>query len=111
MLLVVSLPLSAQEADTTKVFLDEFENFVESVEANDSTINWEECNAQYKAYRTEFKDFHKDLATDGQYLRYNKLKARYVKLVSKKKVGKNIRSKVSSISSAVRGTVEGALDK
>jgi len=109
--LLLSLSASAEERDTTNVFLDKFEQFVVSIENNDSTINWEQSNAQYKALRMEYRNAHKKSMNAKQYARYNELKTRYVKQVSLKKVGKGIKRKTQSISSAVKGTVEGVVGK
>lgn len=110
-LLFISLLASAQDRDTTSVYLDKFEHFVVSIENNDSTINWERSNAEYKTLRTEYRNAHKKRINSEQYARYNNLKARYIKQVSLKKVGKGIRRKTSSISSAVKGTIDGVIGK
>lgn len=111
MLSLLSLSAMAEEPDTTSVFLNKFEKFVVSIENNDSTINWEQSNAEYKALRTEYRNAHKKRMSNEQYAQYNKLKTRYIKQVSLKKVGKGIKSKTQSISSAVKGTVDGVLGK
>lgn len=111
MLSLLSLTAMADDRDTTTVFLDKFERFVVSVENNDSTINWEQSNAEYKALRTEYRLAHKKRRSSEQYTRYNNLKARYIKQVSLKKVGKGIQRKTSSVTSAVKGTVDGVIGK
>lgn len=111
MLSVAAMAASAQDADTATAFLDKFEAFVESIENNDSTIDWQESNATYKALRTEYQQTHKGKMSDSELARYTKLKARYVKQVSLKKVGKSIGKKASAISSTVKGAVEGMLGK
>lgn len=103
---IMSLSAMAEEKDTTTVFLDRFENFVIGIENNDSTVDWTQSNAQYKALRMEYRDFHKKRVSSAQYVRYNKLKARYVKQVSLKKVGGNIKDKTSTLGSAVKETVK-----
>lgn len=111
LLLLMSLSASAEDRDTTNVFLDKFEKFVVSIERNDSVINWEQSNAEYKALRMEYRSAHKKRINSEQYARYNNLKARYVKQVSLKKVGGSITRKTNSISSAVKGTVDGVIGK
>jgi len=101
---------AAQEVDSVQVFLDDFGSFVASVEKNDSVVDWEECNAAYKNFRTVYKNAYKDKMGNDEYAQYNKIKARYIKQVSLKKVGRGIKSKMSTISSAVKGAVEGALE-
>lgn len=113
-LLALSLSASAQEEqakDTTAVYLNKFETFVSSIENNDSTIDWEQSNSQYKALRMEYRSAHKKRATNNQIAYYNNLKARYLRQVSLKKVGRGIKSKAQSISSAVKGAVDGVVGK
>lgn len=110
-LLFVSLSVKAEEPDTTSLFLNKLEKFVVSIENNDSIINWEQSNAEYKALRMEYRNAHKKRMSNEQYAQYNKLKTRYVKQVSLKKVGKGITRRTQSISSAVRGTVDGVIGK
>jgi len=113
-LLTLCLSASAQDIqpkDTTNVYLDKFEAFVSAIELNDSTIDWGQSNSQYKALRMEYRNVHKKRATNDQITYYNNLKARYLRQVSLKKVGKGIKSKAQSISSAVKGAVEGVVGK
>lgn len=113
-LLTIYLSASAQDIqpkDTTNVYLDKFEVFVSSIEHNDSIIDWEQSNSEYKALRSEYRSAHKKRATNDQITYYNNLKARYLRQVSIKKVGKGIKSKAQSISSAVKGAVEGVVGK
>lgn len=108
---LLSMAASAQERDTTDVYLDKFEAFVVSIERNDSTVDWTQSNSEYKAMRMEFRNAHRGSVSDSQYARYNNLKARYLKQVSLKKVRNGFKRKASSISSAVKGTVEGVIGK
>jgi len=108
--LFAALPTFGQVADTTTVFLDKFEAFVVSIENNDSTVDWTASNAEYKALRTEYRKAHKGKMSNSELTRYTKLKTRYVKQVSLKKVGKGIKKKASSIGSTVKGTVEGVFN-
>lgn len=114
LLLTLSLYASAQdkqEKDTTSVYLDKFEAFVSSIENNDSTINWEQSNSLYKGLRMEYRNAHKSRASINQISQYNNLKARYLRQVSLKKVKKGIKNKAQSISSAVKGVVDGVVGK
>lgn len=111
MLFFLSSSASVNDTDTTTVFLNKLEKFVVSIENNDSCINWERSNAEYKALRMEYRKAHKRRMSNEQYAQYNKLKTRYIKQVSQKKVGKSIKSKTSSITSAVKGTVDGVIGK
>lgn len=113
-LLTLCLSASAQDVevkDTTDIYLDKFEAFVTSIEHNDSTIDWEQSNSEYKALRTEYRNAHRKRATNEQVAIYNNIKARYLRQVSLKKVGRGIKSKAQSISSAVKGAVEGVVGK
>lgn len=110
LLLFAAIPTFGQVADTTTVFLDKFEKFVVSIENNDSTVDWTASNAKYKELRMEYRNAHKGKMSNSELARYTKLKTRYVKQVSLKKVGKGIGKKASSIGSTVKGTVEGVFD-
>lgn len=103
---MVSITVSAQKR-STELFLDRFEQFVDSVETNDSVINWDKNNATYKKFRTDFKTTYKNKMNDKEYLRYNKLKARYVKFTTLKKPASEAKQTISTISSAVKGTFQG----
>lgn len=111
MFFFLSSSASANDTDTTTFFLNKFEEFVVSIENNDSCINWERSNAEYMALRMEYRKAHKRRMSNEQYAQYCKLKTRYIKQVSLKKVGKSIKSKTSSITSAVKGTVDGVIGK
>lgn len=107
LLLSVAAPTFAQNDEASTAFLNKFETFVVSIENNDSTVDWEKSNSKYKALREEYKESYKGKLSNSELTRYNKLKTRYIKQVSLKKVGKGIGKKASSITSSVKGAVEG----
>lgn len=109
---IMSLSAMAEEKkDTTTLFLDKFEAFVVGIENNDSITDWTSCNAEYKALRTEYRNAHKKNVSGAQFVRYNKLKARYLKQVSLKKVGSDLKDKTTTVGSAVKETVQEVIKK
>ncbi len=99
------LILSTQVFGQSNNFLKRFETFVESVEKQESihSKNWDSLNTQYKDFRTEYKTSCKDKFTSEQVKQYNELKARYIKQVTIKKVGKSVQKGVESTTGFVKG--------
>lgn len=100
----------AQEQVTeTQAYLNRFEEVVVSVE-NDSVVNWERCDSLYDRFRADYKQKYKNQLSDDQLMTYNKLKTRYLKQLSIKKVGGDLKKKAKRIGASIRGTIEGVVD-